>query len=232
MSGLAVAASWVGFRTWTGAGAACGSFSITDWTAASDICFSEMDFLPNIIVAPLPRVRCLRSLNAKAEGYAFRFALEPALPGASAGESRSDSRESGGQAGADGRHHGDDHDRNQAGDQAVFNGGGAGFIASKTDEKIFHGSVLHELEKVPKPGSASQGRAGFCLVSRLLCGPYIDFVNPLDPFSLMADPAAQMARPVGLVRSPHTRFAGAWRCTRGGSRLPDAMRARPHQIER
>ncbi|RVP08873.1 hypothetical protein CN083_10120 [Sinorhizobium meliloti] len=42
-------------------------------------------------------------------------------------------------------------------------------------------------------------------MSRLLCGPYIDFVNPPDPFSLMADPAVQVARPVGLERDAFRR---------------------------
>ena len=77
-------------------------------------------------------------------------------------ERRSDSGESGGQPRAYGPHNGDEHDRDQASDQAVFDGGGAGFVASKTGEKIFHGSVLQWV------GESAETRFGVTGLGRVL----------------------------------------------------------------
>jgi len=36
------------------------------------------------------------------------------------------------------RHRGDAHDRNERGDQAIFNGGHAGLVLEKTSDKVLH----------------------------------------------------------------------------------------------
>jgi hypothetical protein len=65
-------------------------------------------------------------------GHALRFQWS--------GERSRDRVELRGEFRADERDCGDDHDRNQAGDEAVLDGGNAGFIVRETKEEVFHGS--------------------------------------------------------------------------------------------